>query len=512
MNRKRSWLLWSTGLNTLLMIVFAYVFGLYPFCFVLWHLSDPAWSGPGMPAAATSLHERLSPRLEHWARERVASGSAARLDTEDLVETEWPIFGTAFYLWATEALQAAHDADAEKETAPAVRAAGAIDASVALILDPNHGEWVRQHWGDDYLEEENAFYRALLIAGPTSYRNLSGDSHHDDATAKHVAALAEDLSASRHGLLEDYPGECYPGDVLADLWVIQASGHPVPGGLEPFLQQAQRGFDGAALDSLGLPPYLADAKRGIPIGSSRGCSNSYLCYMAPQVWPDKAVDWYARYEQHFWQERFGCVGFREYPLSEPGHEWEIGDMDAGPVIAGYGMAACAFALAAARSNGRYDHAYPLATQMLAASWPLPDGTLLLPRLLSSSTDAPYLGEACILFNLTRQPVDGMPIRQGGFIPPLVYAILATYISASVLVLLAAWQRIRRALRSDAESIRALPVQVTISLALTVAGLGMIIGGSPAFGMMALALAQLLPRVPKPKRQACDTGAMQTSHN
>jgi hypothetical protein len=106
----------------------------------------------------------------------------------------------------------------------------------------------------------------------------------------------------------------------------------------------------------------------------------------------------------------------------------------------------------------------------------------------------------------------MPIRQGGFIPPLVYAILATYISASVLVLLAAWQRIRRALRSDAESIRALPVQVTISLALTVAGLGMIIGGSPAFGMMALALAQLLPRVPKPKRQACDTGAMQTSHN
>lgn len=499
MNGKRRWLLWSTGVNTLLMVMFAYVFGVYPFCFVVWHLSDPAWRGPGMPAFATSLHARLSPRYERWARERVASGSAATLDTDDLVETEWPIFGTAFYLWATEALQRAHQVSpGDEEVSPATRAKGAIDASLALIQDPNHGAWVRQHWGEDYLEEENAFYRALLIGGPTSYRNLTGDASHEADTAKLVTALAEDLSASPHGLLEDYPGECYPGDVLADLWVIKAAGHPVPGGLEAFLQHARRGFEGAAVDALGLPPYLADARRGIPIGTSRGCSNSYLTYMVPEIWPDKAVDWYARYEEHFWQERFGCAGFREYPASEQGHEWEIGDMDAGPVIAGYGMAACAFALAAARSNGRYDHAYPLGTEMLAASWPLPDGTLLLPRLLSSSTDAPYLGEACILFNLTRQPVEGVTVKQGGSIPFLVYAILATYAGASLLVLLAAGQRLRRALRADVAKVRLLHTQVLVSLALTLAGVGGILGGAPAYGMLALALGQIFPQVPRPE--------------
>ncbi len=173
-------------------------------------------------------------------------------------------------------------------------------------------------------------------------------------------------------------------------------------------------------------------------------------------------------------------------------------MDAGPVIAGYGMAACAFALAAARSNGRYDHAYPLGTEMLAASWPLPDGTLLLPRLLSSSTDAPYLGEACILFNLTRQPVEGVTVKQGGSIPFLVYAILATYAGASLLVLLAAGQRLRRALRADVAKVRLLRTQVLVSLALTLAGGGGILGGAPAYGMLALALGQIFPQVPRPE--------------
>ena len=48
------------------------------------------------------------------------------------------------------------------------------------------------------------------------------------------------------------------------------------------------------------------------------------------------------------------------------------DVDSGPV-------------GAARANGRFDHAYPLSAEMLFACWPLPDGTLLFPRILSGVT-------------------------------------------------------------------------------------------------------------------------------
>ena len=42
-------------------------------------------------------------------------------------------------------------------------------------------------------------------------------------------------------------------------------------------------------------------------------------------------------------------------------------------------------------------------ELFALAWPLPGGTLLLPRLLSNATDAPYLGEAAVLYLLSRQP-------------------------------------------------------------------------------------------------------------
>jgi len=65
--------------------------------------------------------------------------------------------------------------------------------------------------------------------------------------------------------------------------------------------------------------------------------------------------------------------------------------------------------------------------MLVASLPLIDGTLLMPRILSNATDAPYLGEAAVLFALTRMPVEGMEIVKGGSIPRIVHIFLAVYI-------------------------------------------------------------------------------------
>ncbi len=78
----------------------------------------------------------------------------------DISGTEWPVFGSVFYLWATESLQEAFDEDlSSASSAPRDYARGAIEAAAALVADPNHASWVRDHWGETYLEKENLFAR-----------------------------------------------------------------------------------------------------------------------------------------------------------------------------------------------------------------------------------------------------------------------------------------------------------------------------------------------------------------
>jgi hypothetical protein len=73
-----------------------------------------------------------------------------------------------------------------------------------------------------------------------------------------------------------------------------------------------------------------------------------------------------------------------------------------------------------------DHAGPLAAEMLVSSWPLSNGTLLVPRLLSNAADAPYLGETGILFCLTRQPVGKVEVASSSIMTPFTWVMMAVY--------------------------------------------------------------------------------------
>ena len=100
-------------------------------------------------------------------------------------------------------------------------------------------------------------------------------------------------------------------------------------------------------------------------------------------------------------------------------------------------------MAACKINGRRDRAYTLASQVLAASWPLPNNALLGPRILSDGAHAPYLGEACMLFFLTQQPATGVPITTGGFTPAFVYLAYGFYFGVGILILVSAALRFKR---------------------------------------------------------------------
>ncbi len=406
-------------------------------------LRDPALGGPGIPARAFELHRALSPRLERWARERIESGRAAAAPLHDVPTTEWPMFTAVFFLMATERLEL-------EGHAPMQYSASAVAAARDLLLDPVHHTWVRTHWGDDYLHRENFFFRSLLIAGLTSYEALTHDGSSLPMLRDQVETLSSALDRSELGLIDDYPGECYPIDVVAGIGFIRRADAVLGTDHSRFVARSLRAFEGPMADDLGLVRFRVDLPSGAEVQPARGIGMSWALLFAPDLWPERARDWYARYEGTFWQDRGWAAGFREFKR-ETFPEWTF-EVDAGPVADGFGTSANAFGIAAARRNGRFDHAYTLSSQLVATSWPLPDGTLLAPRAVSHAADAPYLGEAAILYFLTVPPAEGVPIVTGGKTSGLVVLSLAVYFGVTALVAIAVGVRIARARRRGVRSV------------------------------------------------------------
>jgi hypothetical protein len=407
-------------------------------------LADPAMAGPGVPRHAVSLHRDLTPRFAAWAEERVRSGAAADAPLHDVPTTEWPMFSAVFYLMATQQLQEAAQrgelvhGDLSGHSPETDRA---VEAARSLILDPVHHTWVRTHWGEDYLHDQNVFFRGLIIAGLTAHAELTGDESSLPMLRDQVETLAADLDASEHGVLDDYPGECYPIDVLATIAFIRRADRVLGTDHSAFALRSLRAFTGAHADEFGLPRFRVDLPSAAEVQPSRGVGTSWSLIFTPELWPEADRAWYRAYEEHFWQDHGWAAGFREYaPSTEL--EWTF-EIDAGPVFDGFGTAASAFGIGAARAHGRFDHAYVLGAELAGSSWALPDGTLMLPRAISHAADAPYLGESAILYFLTVPPAEGMPIVTGGHVPGSVWFAFLVYFGVPLLVALIAWIELRR---------------------------------------------------------------------
>ena len=483
-------------INALILAAVALYFFIAPGFIFMRDLADKNLRGPGIPEIAWRLHSSLAPRYEKYARARVASGAAASLNRFDVPSTEWPMFGSVYFLWATESLQAAWEKDNTLSARPpAEYARGAIEAAVDLVMDPVHHTWVKQHWGDNYLHTQNLFFRALIIAALTSHENLIGNGKYRAILRDQADTLAVELEASPCGVLEDYPEECYPLDVLAAIACIKRADKVLGIARGAFYARAERGFRGKMLDRRGLIPWFVDDWRtGSHTLPSRGVGNSYALIYAHELWPDTAKEWYRLYEKYFWQDLGWAAGFREFPNDMPGNEFTY-DVDAGPVIAGFSPAANAFSLAAARINGRLDHAFTLASQVLAACWPLPDGSLLGAKILSDQIHAPYLGEACLLFILTRETAPGMEIKTGGHKPALVYIGFLFYFGVGALFLARAaytfwqWHRDRARCLVPFQNL-----QLVLWAVLLGGGLALLFYGHFLWGLIAVLVLQVLPQV------------------
>ena len=483
------------SINAVIMVLLSLYALLIPSLMLICDLRDPGLYSNEIPCCAFRWHQALSPRYEKWARARVACGAATKLTTENISGTEWPVFGSVFYLWATEALQQAfHENPTLAPSSPRVYARGAIEAAAALVADPNHANWVKDHWGDAYLQKENLFYRMLLISGLTSYQKLTGQIRYEALLRSQVESLARELDESPFGLLDDYPGQCYPVDILPAIAAIRRADGVLGTDHSEFAARAVRGFRESRLDDdTGLPAYMVDSRTGRAKDSARGVGLSFMLIWAPELWPDVAQDWYAKYERQFWQQGRWLAGFREYPKNIEVGWLRFNDVDAGPVVGGYGAAACAFGIGAARAMGRFDHAYPMAAEAIAGSWPLPDGTLLGPRVLSNMSDAPYIGEAAMLFAITRRPVSASVTIPRGGLPWVVYAGILLGLSLGAYEAMAMLRKARRWHTRQAElSVPFAAAQVALWCILIVSALSAWFLLSIPVALILLLAAQLVP--------------------
>jgi hypothetical protein len=479
-------------INAVIIILLAAFFCIYPPIRAAWDICDPALRQPGVPKAAWRLYRNLMPRYATWAQARIAEGRAESLSTNNISGTEWPLFGSVFYLWAVENLQAAWEAgDHTAGVEPRVFARDAIIAASELVIDSKHAAWVKKHWGEDYLHRENVFYRMLVIAALTTREKLLHEGAHLDLLRDQVETLTQELDSSKTGLLDDYPGECYPGDVMAALMCIKRADAVLGTDHSRFINRGLRAFTGTRTTRLQLPPYAASSATGLPIADARGCGNSYICLTAPELWPAQAKTWYTLYDRFFWQERITAAGYREFPKDAPHGEWTM-DVYAGPVIAGHGVAASAFGVGAARKNGRFDRAYPLAAEMLATVGELPTGVLAMPRLLSNWSDAPMLGEAVILCQLTIQPEKGFPVKTGGSVPAYVYIVLITVFLFGAWRILESICTFREARRPPEPSVRAPRFQAAAWACLMVGAVAALWTGHGLIGTAVLVVGVMLP--------------------
>ena len=301
-------------INTVVMVMLSLYLFLLPAFILIVNLRDPGLRRAQTPRFAFRWHRALTPRYERWARERLAAGPAPGLHDLGVSGSEWPLFGSVFYLWATEDLQQAVERNPSlSRHQPKDYARQAITAATALVVDPGQATWVKEYWGEDYLNQDNLFYRMLLISAMTSYEQLIHDGRYLEPLRDQTESLARELDDSDYGLLDDYPGYSYPVDIAVAIAAIKRADTILGTDHSAFVQRALRGFQDKRLDQdTGLPGYLVSKHTGQARDVARGIGLSFMLTWAADLWPDTARQWYQRYERHYWQEDFWFAGFREY--------------------------------------------------------------------------------------------------------------------------------------------------------------------------------------------------------
>lgn len=213
----------------------------------------------------------------------------------------------------------------------------------------------RAAWGSDALDtldthEGHVAYLGYLNLALSLHRQLDPGSRFAALNDRITAALVRRYEASEIGLLETYPGEIYPVDNLAAIGGIGLYSRVVDPELAAVVQVLVARIAADYLDHETGLLVQAVTETGLPADDARGSGTALGAYFASWASPELARTMHGAIRQHLARAPLGFGMVREYT-----HDFGHGDIDSGPVVAGFSVSATGFSLGSARVAGDFEH-------------------------------------------------------------------------------------------------------------------------------------------------------------
>jgi hypothetical protein len=253
-------------------------------------------------------------------------------------DSEW-VFGTSMMAAVGLAQVAKQHPERKDEHLPAIRAA--VDA----MLAPEGHRFDTDAWGEDPLavldgDRGHVAFLGYLGLAMSLERELDPEGPHAELHDRVIDALVRRFEAHPGRAVETYPDERYPVDNAAGIAAIALAG-----GHEDVVQAWIRTCRARWIDpETGLLyQNVTDDGHGWPRGSGTMLAAFFLGYADPSL----SKELFEAGKRELVGTTIGWTALREYPrgVDKPG------DIDSGPLVAGYSISATGFAVGAARMHG-----------------------------------------------------------------------------------------------------------------------------------------------------------------
>jgi len=347
------------------------------------------------PLCADPFVSALADGARRWAREDLTAQDFGT--GSPLFDEEW-LFGT----WMMAAVGLGQHARLCPEAAP--QDLPAMEAAIERMLSPAGQAFDARKWGAPLAERPAGARGSMALLGygglPLAlHRALVPDSRfaaQEQAWTEALAVRFADPQLAGGLLCETYPGERYAVDNSAGIAALalhdRASGEDHAAVLRAALAALQGQRDPAS----GLL-HQSQAPDGSPRDRPRGSGTFLAAWFLHRADPALARDLYERGVQALSGELLGVTAMREYALGVEGR----GDVDSGPLIAGFSVSATGFALGGASAFG--DEAMR-ARLLRTVSLGGPLAVRVVPGLSSEEGGATgsHLGDAILLAMLSAE--------------------------------------------------------------------------------------------------------------
>jgi len=232
------------------------------------------------------------------------------------------------------------------------RSAQRMAYCIQQLLRPELRLFDKRRWQADPLtslasDRGHVAYLGYLNLLLSFHRLVEPQTPYEELNDKVSTALIRRFSKSSTGLLETYPNEVYPVDNAAGIASVALRLRTKPNvKTAAFVQRWLAKFRHSTVEpNTGLLYQRVTAKTAHPIGPPRGSGTALAAYFLSFAAPRQSRELYDALVRELKGSLWGYSAVREYARNVVNGQ---ADIDSGPIIFGYGMAATGFAISLAR--------------------------------------------------------------------------------------------------------------------------------------------------------------------